>query len=94
MAGQGELGGVLDGDHALVGGNLRRQEVQQCRLPGTGPARHEHIAARGDDFCQKIHLVAGGRSRLHQRIEGGDRLSEAADRHHGPIDAGGRHDRV
>ena len=42
---QTQLNGVFDRDHPLVGVDVLRHRIQQCRLAGAGAARDQHVEA-------------------------------------------------
>ena len=67
-----ELGGVLDGQDALVLGDERGQDVQAGRLAGARPARHEDVQARFDACPEEVEHL--GRRRLEpDHVVDGDR---------------------
>ena len=89
-----ELGGVLDGDDALVGGDERRDDVERGRLAGAGTAGDDDVAAAEHAGPQEV---------AHGRREGaegdqvgvGERvLGELADGEHRAVERDGRDDGV
>ena len=74
-----QLGGVLDGDDALLFGDEPREGVEHGGLAGAGPARDHDIEARLHAAAHEIEH-AGGQSFVAQKFFGGeDFLSVAAD---------------
>ena len=49
-----QLGGVLDGDDAVVVGDRRRQRVQERRLAGAGTARDEDVQLGLDAALEEL----------------------------------------
>jgi hypothetical protein len=89
-----ELGGILDGDDALVHRDVSRQDVQRRRLPGAGTARDDDVPASSDAGVQQVTDL--GRERPEgQQVAVGERVrGELPDRQHRPVDRDRWDDRV
>ena len=68
-----ELGGILDGDDALVLGDERRQHVEGRRLARTGAAGDEDVEPRLDTGAQELEHLRGRRPEVDEVVDG-DRL--------------------
>ena len=91
---QPQLGGVLDGHHALLFGNESGQGVEQRCLAAAGAARNQDIQPGAHARRQEIDHFRGQRLLGHQ-VLGLDRPhAEAADRHHRAIQGQRRNDGV
>ena len=63
---QPQLGGIFDGDNALIFRNVGRQHVKQCRFAGTGSARDDDVQTRLDAALQQLQHAFGHRQFLDQ----------------------------
>ena len=92
---QPKLGGVLDGDDALVVGDERRERVQQRRLAGAGAAADEDVEPRLHARGQEVQHLRRRATRWRTRSSGLERLgAEAADGEHRAVERERRDDGV
>ena len=82
-----QLGGVLDGDQALVLRDEGRQRVEHRRLAGAGAAGDDGGHARLHRGRQQLRHLRAQRADLDQLVEVERLLGEFADRHQRPVDA-------
>ena len=82
-----QLGGVLDGDQALVFRNEGRQRVEHRRLAGAGAARDDRRLARMHGGGEHLGHVLRDRAELDQLVQAELVLGEFADRDQRPVDA-------
>ena len=78
-----ELGGILDGDDALVIGDERREDVEHRRLAGAGAAGDEDVEAGLHARLEELeHLRRGGAEadQVVDRVRRGGELSDGDDR--------------
>ena len=89
-----ELGGVLDGDDALVVGDERRQHVERRRLAGAGAAGDQDVEPaparrpRGGSADTGVR-----RAEVDQVLDRVGVLGELSDRQHRPVERQRRDDR-
>ena len=69
MPAQAQLGGILDGDHPLVAGDLRREDVEQRRLARTGPSTDQDVASLANGLGEQCRACGIDRTSAHQVIE-------------------------
>ena len=74
-----QLGGVLDGDDALVVGDEARQHVQQRRLAGTGAAGDDDVQPGSDTGVEELCDLGSQRLLLDQVVDRQGVLGELAD---------------
>ena len=78
-----QLGGVLDGDDALVLGDERRQDVEGRGLAGASAARDEDVEAGLDARPQELEHLGRGRAEVDEVVHGdrfGRELPDGDDR--------------
>jgi hypothetical protein len=89
MAREPELGGILDGDHPLPGGDVGSEQVEEGGLAGAGGARDDDRLPSSDRFQEQTDLPAGGGAGVDQTLQIGHALGESTYRHQGIARRGG-----
>ena len=77
VAGEAQLGSVLDGDDTLAFGNLLGQHVEQRCLTGPRSPAHQEVAMRHDCVVEEFGYSLVRPASVHQRGKIGHRLGEA-----------------
>src|SRR6202011_236996 len=57
-----QLGGIFDGDDALVGRDERGADVEERRLPGAGSTRDQEVRSRHDAGLEETDRLVGDRA--------------------------------
>ena len=89
-----ELGGVLDGDDPLVGGDERRQHVERGRLAGAGAAGDDDVEPAAHAGVEELGGAPGQRAEVDQVLHRERVGGELADGQRRAVDGQRRDDRV
>ncbi len=86
MAGERELGGVLDGNNSLAGRDFLGKNVEQRRFPRPGSTRHQQIAPGLHRLAEQRRPLLSYSPGSDQGVESGNRLGEPSHRHGRSVD--------